>query len=228
MCKILDQEDVKPHKVRYYLERRDPDFAEKMAEVLCVYRQVGTLHARRTATATNNGATQARSSKHSAVNSATSASRLCSSLPPAGLNSHASKSSSPQIALAARNKCLACDRKSVERPRSTCSTENRRRQMKASDIATELDRVFAAATRNAVMSGVVISDMIDPLYAIHKALSAEHASGELTDEEYKKKARELLGMVGRLGVVVRSFSVALRDRSKRHDNRTRQRCSQRA
>ena len=40
VCKILDQEDVKPHKVRYYLERRDPDFAEKMAEVLCVYRQV--------------------------------------------------------------------------------------------------------------------------------------------------------------------------------------------
>jgi hypothetical protein len=29
---------VKPHKVRYYLERRDLDFAEKMAEVLCVYR----------------------------------------------------------------------------------------------------------------------------------------------------------------------------------------------
>ena len=28
------------HKVRYYLEQRDPDFAEKMAEVLCVYRQV--------------------------------------------------------------------------------------------------------------------------------------------------------------------------------------------
>ena len=39
VCKILDQEDVKPHKVRYYLERRDPDFAEKMAEVLCVYRK---------------------------------------------------------------------------------------------------------------------------------------------------------------------------------------------
>src|SRR3954469_17214490 len=43
VCKILDQEDVKPHKVRYYLERRDPDFAEKMAEVLCVYRQVKLL-----------------------------------------------------------------------------------------------------------------------------------------------------------------------------------------
>jgi transposase len=43
VCKILDAEDVKPHKVRYYLERRDPDFAEKMAEVLCVYRQVKLL-----------------------------------------------------------------------------------------------------------------------------------------------------------------------------------------
>src|ERR1700739_4645863 len=36
VCKILGQEEVKPHKVRYYLEQRDPDFAAKMAEVLCV------------------------------------------------------------------------------------------------------------------------------------------------------------------------------------------------
>src|SRR5271157_3544043 len=43
VCKILDQEEVKPHKVRYYLEQRDPDFAKKMAEVLCVYRQVKIL-----------------------------------------------------------------------------------------------------------------------------------------------------------------------------------------
>src|SRR5579863_10296719 len=43
VCKILDQEEVRPHKVRYYLEQRDPDFAEKMAEVLCVYRQVKIL-----------------------------------------------------------------------------------------------------------------------------------------------------------------------------------------
>jgi hypothetical protein len=27
VCKILDQEEVKPHKVRYYLEQRNPDFA---------------------------------------------------------------------------------------------------------------------------------------------------------------------------------------------------------
>src|SRR6201993_5213435 len=35
VCKILDAGEVKPQKVRYYLERRDPAFAEKMAEVLC-------------------------------------------------------------------------------------------------------------------------------------------------------------------------------------------------
>ena len=40
VCKILDAQEVKPHKVRYYLERRDPEFEAKMAEVLCVYREV--------------------------------------------------------------------------------------------------------------------------------------------------------------------------------------------
>jgi hypothetical protein len=34
---------VKPHKVRYYLERRDPEFAAKMAGVLCVYCEVRLL-----------------------------------------------------------------------------------------------------------------------------------------------------------------------------------------
>ena len=43
VCKILDAQEIKPHKVRYYLERRDPDFKEKMAEVLCVYRKVQVL-----------------------------------------------------------------------------------------------------------------------------------------------------------------------------------------
>ena len=32
-----------PHKVRYYLERRDAEFEPKMAEVLCVYREVQVL-----------------------------------------------------------------------------------------------------------------------------------------------------------------------------------------
>jgi len=35
VCKILARHDVKPHKVRYYLERRDEAFETKMAEVLC-------------------------------------------------------------------------------------------------------------------------------------------------------------------------------------------------
>ena len=38
VCKILAAHEVKPHKVRYYLEQRDPEFEPKMAEVLCVYR----------------------------------------------------------------------------------------------------------------------------------------------------------------------------------------------
>ena len=43
VCKILNRQAVKAHKVRYYLERRDAEFEEKMAEVLCVYREVALL-----------------------------------------------------------------------------------------------------------------------------------------------------------------------------------------
>lgn len=43
VCKILAEQEVKPHKVRYYLEKRDPQFEPKMAEILCVYRQVAVL-----------------------------------------------------------------------------------------------------------------------------------------------------------------------------------------
>lgn len=43
LCKILARHAVRPHKVRYYLERRDPEFEMKMAEVLCVYREVELL-----------------------------------------------------------------------------------------------------------------------------------------------------------------------------------------
>jgi transposase len=43
VCKILDAHAVKPHKVRYYLERRDPEFNEKMAEVLCFYKEVEVM-----------------------------------------------------------------------------------------------------------------------------------------------------------------------------------------
>jgi transposase len=45
VCKILARHELKPHKVRYYLERRDEAFEEKMAEVVCVYREVAVLKA---------------------------------------------------------------------------------------------------------------------------------------------------------------------------------------
>ena len=38
--RILDDNEIKPHKLSYYLEKRDPDFDRKMQEVLMVYRDV--------------------------------------------------------------------------------------------------------------------------------------------------------------------------------------------
>ena len=38
--KILTQGEIRPHKIRYYVERRDPDFERKMAAVLHVYKEV--------------------------------------------------------------------------------------------------------------------------------------------------------------------------------------------
>ena len=38
--KILRQGELRPHKIRYYVERRDPAFEAKMANVLHVYKEV--------------------------------------------------------------------------------------------------------------------------------------------------------------------------------------------
>lgn len=51
--RILNENEIKPHKIRYYLEKRDPDFDRKMREVLLVYQDVsiypdGTTHDGRT------------------------------------------------------------------------------------------------------------------------------------------------------------------------------------
>jgi len=43
VSKLLFQAEIRPHKVKYYLERRDPEFDRKMAEVLCVYKEVELL-----------------------------------------------------------------------------------------------------------------------------------------------------------------------------------------
>ena len=37
---ILDEADIKPHKITYYCENRDPDFDSKMHNVLLVYKQL--------------------------------------------------------------------------------------------------------------------------------------------------------------------------------------------
>lgn len=38
--RILDEHPLRPHKMAYYLERRDPEFEQKMIDVLCVYKEV--------------------------------------------------------------------------------------------------------------------------------------------------------------------------------------------
>lgn len=43
--RILDTHELKPHRVRYYLEQRDAQFERKMAEVLMVYRDVALYRA---------------------------------------------------------------------------------------------------------------------------------------------------------------------------------------
>ncbi|MDP2173422.1 MAG: IS630 family transposase [Candidatus Cloacimonadaceae bacterium] len=45
LTRILDQANLHPHKVSYYLEKRDPEFAIKMANVLCVYKEVEMINA---------------------------------------------------------------------------------------------------------------------------------------------------------------------------------------
>jgi transposase len=49
VCKILARHEIRPHKVRYYLERRDEAFDAKMADVLCIYREVAVLRESRDA-----------------------------------------------------------------------------------------------------------------------------------------------------------------------------------
>jgi transposase len=43
--RILTQAELRPHKIRYYVERRDPEFERKMIEVLHVYKDVEIVNA---------------------------------------------------------------------------------------------------------------------------------------------------------------------------------------
>ena len=51
--RILDAQPLQPHRIKYYLERRDPNFLPKMKEVLLVYQEVALQN-----TAVLNGAPQ--------------------------------------------------------------------------------------------------------------------------------------------------------------------------
>ena len=42
VSKILSSHELQPHRITYYLERRDPDFESKMSQVLLIYREVMT------------------------------------------------------------------------------------------------------------------------------------------------------------------------------------------
>lgn len=44
--RILSSHEIQPHKIRYYLERRDPEFERKMQEVLVVYKEVNLQNSR--------------------------------------------------------------------------------------------------------------------------------------------------------------------------------------
>jgi transposase len=43
--RILAQGEIRPHKIRYYVQRRDPEFEEKMAVVLHLYKEVEIVNA---------------------------------------------------------------------------------------------------------------------------------------------------------------------------------------
>lgn len=43
--RILTQSELRPHKIRYYVERPDPEFERKMVEVLHVYKEVEIVNA---------------------------------------------------------------------------------------------------------------------------------------------------------------------------------------
>jgi len=42
--RILKSHHIKPHKIRYYIEKRDPEFDKKMQDVLIVYKEVNLIN----------------------------------------------------------------------------------------------------------------------------------------------------------------------------------------
>jgi transposase len=44
ISKILSKSNIKPHKINYYLEKRDPDFEIKMIQILLIYKEIEMYH----------------------------------------------------------------------------------------------------------------------------------------------------------------------------------------
>jgi len=36
----LNTAEIKPHRIKYYLEKRDEEFEKKMTDLLCVYKEI--------------------------------------------------------------------------------------------------------------------------------------------------------------------------------------------
>ena len=68
--------------------------------------------------------------------------------------------------------------------------------MSARDVGTELDRRVAAALKATAGSTGPLGGTVNRVNSTHNALKAQLASGELTDEEYAKKAGGLLNILG--------------------------------
>jgi hypothetical protein len=66
----------------------------------------------------------------------------------------------------------------------------------ARDVGTELDRRVAAALKATAGSTGPLGGTVNRVNSTHKALKAQLASGELTDEEYAKRAGGLLNILG--------------------------------
>jgi len=47
VSKILSSAEIRPHKIAYYCNKRDPEFERKMAHVLCVYKEVEILKSKK-------------------------------------------------------------------------------------------------------------------------------------------------------------------------------------
>jgi len=42
--RILNEASIKPHKIKYYLEKRDPEFEKKMAQLLYIYKDIEIMN----------------------------------------------------------------------------------------------------------------------------------------------------------------------------------------